>query len=309
MLQITEFEEGGLAIGMSCTHLLADPICVTRLIKAWADVTLTGEVVVPPVSPTLPSQRPGDKNTNSKPYTSLINYYKSSIHKSILASDVKYATITLAFSDQMVQACMAMAGTPSALDDISPSPFETLAGLFWFCISKVKGVREGLMSMSISLDMRKVLGLNKGFFGNCMVYNKVHATGFKENGLLIEATKAIREVVTTMDSEGIMDLIEWLKSNDDQYCPSVNDCDLICASLEDVDPYLALFEEEFAPMKVSYYVDPVFRQGQVLILPSQPGEGPLSRVVMVTLPEDEAVRLIEDDFVRHFSPHVLMGSE
>ena len=61
--------------------------------------------------------------------------------------------------------------------------------------------------MSVCLDIRRVLGLNKGFFGNCMVYNKVYE-GFQENNNLSQAAKAIGKVVARMDSEGIMDLIE-----------------------------------------------------------------------------------------------------
>ncbi|KAK9273294.1 hypothetical protein L1049_018101 [Liquidambar formosana] len=139
-----------------------------------------------------------------------------------------------------------------------------------------------------------------------MVYNKVHEEGFKENGLS-DAARAIGEVVAKMDTEGIVDLIEWLECNDNQSCSPMNDCDLICASLEGVDPYLALFEDGFEPIRVSYYIEPVFRGGQVFILRSPPCEGPLSRVVMVTLPEEEAVKLWEDGLIMRFSPTILMG--
>lgn len=260
----------------------------------------------PPLFHSLLPRRLGSKNPNHKSYTHLIEYYKSIIGKTRSATGTKYATIALAFTDPMVQACMAIARTTNASDKPSPSPFEALSGLFWVCLSKVKGIRDGLIDMSICVDLRKVLGLDNGFFGNCMAYNKVEVKPLKEHKLAY-AAKAIGEVVAKMDNEGIMDLIDWLSCNDCQCLPLMNGCDLICASLEAVDSYLAMFEEGFAPNRVSYYVEPVTGVGQVLILPSPPGEGPLSRVVMVTLPEDEVVKLCEDDLILRFSPTILMG--
>uniref|UniRef100_A0A6N2K0Z9 Uncharacterized protein n=1 Tax=Salix viminalis TaxID=40686 RepID=A0A6N2K0Z9_SALVM len=230
----------------------------------------------------------------------LINCYKSIADKTNLVStDTKHATIALAFSDPMVRAM-------AASDQSSPSPFEALAGLFWVCISKLKGAGDGLIDMSVCSDMRSVLNLDNGFFGNCMVYNRVNSKNLKGQRLP-DVAKVIGEVMSEMDNDGIIDLIEWLEHNDHQSPPTMNGCDLICASLEAVDPYLAVFEEDLIPFRVSCYVEPVVGVGHVLVLPSPPGEGPFSRVVMVTLPEEEAVRLCEDDLILSFSPTILMG--
>lgn len=193
-------------------------------------------------------------------------------------------------------------GTP-----IFPSPFEALAGLFWTCISNVKGWREGLINMSICLDMRKVLGLDEGFFGNCMVYNAVRGGDFNRHEIS-KAAMAIRGVMEKMDSEEIMDLIQWLECDSNRSSVLMGGCEhLICTNLEDVEPYSAKFEEGYAPVRVSYHIEPVSTKGQVLILPAPPEEGPLSRVVMVTLPENEAVKLCKDVRVLSFSPTILMG--
>ncbi|KAK9265507.1 hypothetical protein L1049_021366 [Liquidambar formosana] len=50
---------------------------------------------------------------------------------SIPITNVNHATVTLQFTDQMVQACMAMDRSAGLADKPSPSPFEVLAGLFW----------------------------------------------------------------------------------------------------------------------------------------------------------------------------------
>lgn len=278
-------------------------------IKAWADTTIARRMLSPPYIHPLPPRRPINKKTNHKLCTSLINHYKFAIEKtkSTTFRDEKHTTITLSFTDHMVRTCMAMVHTKGEAETPSTSPFEALAGLFWVCVSKVKGVRNGLVNMSICLDVRRVLGLDKGFFGNCMIYNKVQTEIFQENYSLSQAARAVGEAVAKTDSEGIMDLIEWLQCNDNRLPPLMNGCDLVCASLEAVDPHLAMFVDGVAPIRVSYYVEPSLGLGQVLILPPQPGEGPLSRVVMVTLPEDEVSRLCEDDLILRFSPTVLAG--
>ncbi|KAL6216943.1 hypothetical protein ACLB2K_010161 [Fragaria x ananassa] len=301
---LTEFEDGGLAIGLSCNHLLADPTSATMFLKAWADASFPGKLLQPPFFHPLLPRRSGNKKLDHKPYTSLINHYKDPIKNCMqLPANKSHTTVAFAISDSMVRACITMAQPIGATNRSKPSPFEALAGLFWFCISKVKGIGNELINMSICMDMRTVLGLDKGFFGNCMVYNKVHQEGFQGNNLS-EAVSSIGEVVAKMDCEGIMDLIEWLEHTDDQ-CPLLmNDSDLICASLEAVDPFSTVFEDGNAPIRVSYYVEPVLRLGQVLIFPAKPGDGELSRVAMVTLPHDEMAKLHEDELVRRLSPTI-----
>ncbi|KAJ1438251.1 Transferase [Sesbania bispinosa] len=304
-VQLTEFEEGGLAIGLSCVHLLSDSTCATRFIKAWADISLGNKMTVPPICHPLPPRRPVNRKPNHHPYTDLIDHYKSSIEKPISTKEERYTTISLCFSGPMVQACISKA-QPIGPSGPTPTPFEALAGLFWVTLSKIKGLRNGLVDMSICLDVRKVLGLDYGFFGNCMLYNKVHAEGNLGENKFPQAIKAIRDVVAKMDTEGIMDLIEWLENNDINSPTMMNGHDLVCASLEGVDPYLAVFQDKFKPIRVSYYIEPVLGEGQVLIFQAPPQEGPLSRVVMVTLKEKEAIKLCEDDLISQFSPTILM---
>ncbi|KAM7274540.1 hypothetical protein ACFE04_016406 [Oxalis oulophora] len=304
-VQLTEFEEGGLAVGLSCAHLLADPICATMFIKAWADTTLAGTMISPPHFHPLPLRRQGNKDPNHKLYTDLINHYKSLLETNpsvpVTTKSTKPATVAFSFSDQMVRACMDMARTND--------PFEALSSLFWICLSKVKGDNEGLIGMSICLDARKVLGLDKGFFGSCMVYNKVNllessSSNLDNNNKLAMASNAISKVMVKMDNEGIMDLIEWLEGNHKECAPPMMNgtSDLICVNLEGVDSYKAVFEHRFDPIRVSYCIEPVSQFGQVLVLAVPNRDFLLSRVVMVTLPEDEMVKLCQDELILGFSP-------
>lgn len=60
------------------------------------------------------------------------------------------------------------------------------------------------------------------------------------------------------------------------------------------------------PIHVSCYIEPVFRLGQVWILSAKPKDGELSRVVLVTLPRDEAIKMCEDNLILHISLTILM---
>ncbi|KAM2544694.1 hypothetical protein TB1_016351 [Malus domestica] len=53
-VQLTEFEDGRLAIEQSCTHLLADQTCATMFFKAWAGTTFFGKTMHPILSHPLP---------------------------------------------------------------------------------------------------------------------------------------------------------------------------------------------------------------------------------------------------------------
>ncbi|PRQ26829.1 putative vinorine synthase [Rosa chinensis] len=120
---LTEFEDGGLAIGLSGTHLLADLTSATVFLKAWADTSFPGQMLQPPLFHPLPPRRPGNRTPDHRPYTSLINHYKYSIKKSMHPANKKHTTVAFAFSESMVRACIAMAQPIGATNRSNPSPF------------------------------------------------------------------------------------------------------------------------------------------------------------------------------------------
>jgi len=270
--------------------------------KAWADISMVNKMITPPLFHHLPPRRPPNRNPNHHLHMELIHHYKSLIEKPNSTKETMYTTISMGFSNPMVQACMSMAQPNGPIP-----PFEALAALFWVSLSKVKGLRNRLVDMSICLDMRKVLGLDCTFFGNCMVYNKVNVEG--NNYKFPQVVRAISDVVAKMDTEAIINLTEWLENNDVNSPTMMNNHNLVCTSLEGMDPYLTVFPDLFKPIHVSYYIEPVVGEGQVLILPGLPEEGPLSRVAMVTLRKEEAIKLCEDDLISQFSPTILMKCE
>ncbi|CAI9088186.1 OLC1v1022445C1 [Oldenlandia corymbosa var. corymbosa] len=312
-IQITEFEEGGLAIGLSCTHLLSDPISAVMFMKSWAHMTVKGTMPSPLLYRPIKTLRKSDQTSHGHCHgnlsNGLIEHYKSTLRKPIAAgiSEKKLTTVSLAFSDQMVRSCISAASSDVLLRP--PTPFEALAGLFWTSISKIKGRREnGLIDMSVCLDMRKVLDLDENFFGNCMVYSKASSDGLGGTNELSEAVAGIEKVVDKMDAKTTMELIEWLEEATAKHIspPLMNGLDLICANLEDVDTYSAIFCPNFKPILASFYIEPTAGEGSILVLPAPPDAGPFSRIVMITLAEDEAIELLKDESIQQFSPKVLM---
>ncbi|KAK4786269.1 hypothetical protein SAY86_002958 [Trapa natans] len=310
-VQLTEFEEGGLAIGLSCTHLLSDPICATMFMKAWADVTLRGKMTHPPLFHPLPAHQPGTRSAIRPidPFTDLCGRCQS---PATLASPTsvhnKHSTISLSFSDQTVRSCMEKSAGGGGGEGGSPSPFEAVTGLIWAAVSRVRGLDDGLVGLTIGLDMRRVLGLDDGFFGNCMVYAHIQPE-LGENGLTAAAA-AIRDRITKFEKERVKDLIEWLE-HDDGTEPTQRmliDSELMCVNLDTLDLGWTIFEDGSSPIRISHYMEPVCNGGQFLILPSPSGDGPFGRVVTITLPEEEVDRLLRDDLINDFGPTVLIGA-
>lgn len=294
--QVTEFEGGGFAVGLSCSHLLADPICATMFLKAWADTTLVQNIT----GPSIFHPRP-------RPNNSLINYYKSSMEKPppTLTTHAEHKTIALAFSNNAVRACIGMAQDGGPLND-GPSPFAALAGLFWACISKVRrngNDEDGFVKMSICLNGRRGLKVGNDVFGNYMVCNAVEVDDWVERSVST-VVRAVVEVVTSMeDKENILELIN--SQHDDQW--STLNSNLICMNLEELEE--TTFKSDNKLIRTSYYVEPVGKGGQILILPplqlSQKAQ--LSRVVVVTLQNDEVVKLLVNDLILSFHPKILFG--
>ncbi|CAB79683.1 hypothetical protein [Arabidopsis thaliana] len=296
---VTEFESGGLAIGLSCSHLLADPVCAMMFIRAWADLTLSRSMMAPPLFHPLPPRRFSNQRLISN--NQLLSHYIKSCSLTASPSNMTedhMVTVTFLFPDPLVRA---------GENEPRISTFEILAGLFWVCVSRAKGKRNELMDMSLCLDVRKLLRLDQSYFGNCMVYHKVpYSKPVKtKDKLLFHAVQEIESITKRLDYDTVMDLIEWLSSNNGAIS---NGSDLVCTNLENMSHSRPMmFEEDLALSHVSCYVEgPVAGGGQVIVLPSPPGKEPMSRVVMVSLPQRVMVKVIEDELLLSFSPVVIM---
>ncbi|KAK1259790.1 hypothetical protein QJS04_geneDACA005564 [Acorus gramineus] len=307
-VQLTEFEGGGLAIGLSCTHLLADVACATMLVRAWADTTFLGKMLCPPYFHALPPRRITDSQDSAtgrrESSDALIEHYKSAIDNIVTPSEAngRFATLAFGFDDESIRRCTAHQA------QWAMTPFEVLAGLFWVCVGRARGKPTGPEEMLVCVDSRDPLGLHRGFFGNAMVFSPARCNG----PMTVEAaSKAVHEAAGRVGREAVVDLVEWLTSNGcDPGCgpPVFYGPGLVCADWAGLGWYGAVFEAGKRPARVSCYIGPVIGEGQILILPSpERGDVSMGRVVMVTLPKNQASRLCEEPLLLSYSPTLIMG--
>ncbi|KAK9140026.1 hypothetical protein Scep_009707 [Stephania cephalantha] len=303
-VQMNDFEGGGLAIGLSCPHMHADPTCATFFMKSWTDMYRQASLSHPPFfhPPGLRGRETPKTNTKSA------KYYES---KSKMETPVslKMSTATFRFSEKTIK---------NLLSDIhnrcpDATPFEVLAALFWSSISNFKTHvgNQPCSSISICIDIKKRMyaPLPHGFFGNALHFSRVscNLTEMHE-GVLDHLTAQIHDHLSNLDEEEFWSAIEWLeskKSAEGQLPPpfTMYGPELTFANLEHVQAYAAMLGNS-KPVHVSYHVGGVNGEGLVLVLPS-PEDG-LGRTVMVTLPEGEATKLCEDQAILQLEPTILL---
>lgn len=313
-VQFTEFEGGGLAIGLSCGHMLADPSCATLIMKAWGETHRRAQVLHPPFF-----HPPGLKaRPNKCEVTTATKYYESTFKRELATScdqgDAGYKTTIFKFSDEMVQQCVSeVQGGDHKYEPVTP--FQALSALFWIACTKAKGITGAEESkLSVCSEFRKIIiaPLPHGFFGNALHFSEVSSSaGDLVGNDLSYPAKLIHDDIFRLDKDELRSVVEWLdnqKNSDGQLPPPfyLYGPNLTAVNGEEFFTYDAVFEKELKPLHVSYYVEPVHGEGLIMVLPS--AEGGSSRTVMVTLPATQASQLSMDPALLRFSPTIWMNN-
>ncbi|XP_071696131.1 protein ECERIFERUM 2 [Rutidosis leptorrhynchoides] len=321
-IQLSEFVGGGLAIGISYTHLLADPTSVTLFHKSWTDID-RGELVAnhSPILnlPQLNNGAPLATNENATKYLQ-----KSS--KLASTSSTKMATITFKFSNTIIKQCLSK--IPNKCPNATP--FDYLTALFWLQLIKLKNTNTNspTQSLSLCIDARKALDLaipNK-FFGNAQNFSQFSLQTeilMGENGLM-EAVELVHNQVNDIKKDDIFSMLDWLESSrkelNGEYPKMVQmyGPELTCVSLEHLiiskneskDEFESLvYESKFSnnekPVHVSFHIGKAEGEGLIVVTPSS--EGGLARTVTVTLPEEELSKLCEDPVIMKMEPTLILS--
>ncbi|KAI3672912.1 hypothetical protein L6452_39014 [Arctium lappa] len=326
-MQISEFVGGGLAVGLSFTHLLADPTAAILFYKSWTEAE-RGESTGnhPPVFDLpLLGNRPAPATTNGNSSTTTKYLQK---HSKLAPTDPskKMATSTFKFSNGMIKKCLSEIANkcPDA------SPFDYLTTLFWSRIIKVKTSVSPSPTQSISLcmDARKLLDVpipNK-FFGNAISFSQLSLENemLRGDNRLAEAVEAVHRHVIGIKKDDILSTVDWLETSRKElngvyprpvqmYGP-----DLTCVSLEHLMipkdgskdefeslVYEAKFRNDEKPVHVSYHVGKVEGEGLIVVGPSP--EGGVGRTVTVTLPAEEIGKLCKDPVIMEMEPIVVLS--
>ncbi|PWA50302.1 HXXXD-type acyl-transferase family protein [Artemisia annua] len=325
-IQLSEFVGGGLAIGLSFTHLLADPTSATLFYKSWTDAE-RGEPSghSPPILGLPPLDNTSLSTTTKN--TSITKYLQD---KSKLAptSSKTMATSTFKFSNTIIKQCLYKIAEkcPGA------TPFDYLTALFWLQILKIKSsnAHSPTQSISLCIDARKQLDvpIPMKLFGNALSFSQLslqnkHVAG--DNGL-VEAVELVHHHVNAIKKDDIVSMINWLESShkgmDGAYPEAVQmyGPDLTCVSLEhlmipktdskdEIESlvYDAKFRNNEKPVHVSYRVGKVEGEGLIIIAPS--AEGGVARTVTVTLPAEEMAKLCEDPVIMEMEPIMILSGK
>ncbi|KAK1407699.1 hypothetical protein QVD17_39322 [Tagetes erecta] len=320
-MQVTEFEGGGLAIGISFSHMLADPTSAFLFYKSWTDAERGDPAGHHPPILSLPQLDNRPPNTTSENSSTTIKYLQKNSKLTSVCS-TKMATCSFKFSNTMIKQGLSKVVNkcPNA------TPFEYLTALFWLQIIKLKTLNAHLSTHSISLcvDARKVLDvpLPKKFFGNASHFSQLCIQNemlMGDNGLA-EAVKCVHHHVNGITKDDIFSMIDWVESARDglngvypkaaqMYGPELTSVNLehLINPKDEVGSlvYEARFRNNEKPIHVSYHVGKAEGAGLIIVAPSP--DGGLARTVTVTLPEEEVVKLCDDPVIMEMAPTMVVS--
>ncbi|KAL4200169.1 hypothetical protein AMTRI_Chr03g148360 [Amborella trichopoda] len=308
-VQLTQFEGGGFAIGLSCTHLSADPTSATLLIKAWSEIHRRKAISTPPFFHAYALSPNPQILTVHTPATHLL-------HSKLTAQNTpqnfgeNYPSATFHFPPSSVRTLISKIEEETKLQ---VTPFEALAALFWVASTRSHHTDSYTESICLCTEFRRLLQvpLPQGYFGNALHFSEVsekRANLARYNSGLALAARLIHEDQDKAKEEEIWSVINWLaaRKSDSGRSSSpfpIYGPGLTVANFEGVMSYNAVFTEGDRPLHVSYRVEPVVGEGMVLVLPSD--EGDFGRIVVVTLQGDRLSRLRKDKEVSGLGPKVM----
>uniref|UniRef100_A0A7C9EDM1 Shikimate O-hydroxycinnamoyltransferase n=1 Tax=Opuntia streptacantha TaxID=393608 RepID=A0A7C9EDM1_OPUST len=315
-IQITEFEGGGTAVGLSCPHMLADPTSATLLIKSWTEALHHEPIAHPPLLHPLALKPPPATTTS---ITSPV-YYAAKSTRSEPKKSPKMASATFCFLDSAIK--KSLSEIQSTFPDATP--FDLLVALFWTRIARVKrSTWDQTPSMSFCMDIRRRLQdpLPDGFFGNALHFSQLKVGAHElECGDLCNVAELVHCHVAGLDlQDEFWSAVDWLGSRKDGHGKFASPFrmygpELTCVNMEHMIPdesesepfmYMTQFVKGQKPVHVSCHVGNSEGEGLILVLPSP--EGGLARRVAVMLPEEEMDRLVEDKVILSLEPTFLLS--
>ncbi|KAF9670090.1 hypothetical protein SADUNF_Sadunf13G0032400 [Salix dunnii] len=310
-IQVNEFEGGGVAFGLSCTHMNADPTSITMLFKSWIENHRQEPIEHPPLfdSATLHHQHAPNTGTKSD------IYYATKPNAEI--PSVKMVTATFRFSDSAIKKWLGEVRDQCA----KATPFELLASLFWTRVAHLKAPKNDRKhSLSICLDFRRIVQppISLGYFGNALHFSllTLNEEEMDDVGKLGHVVELVHRHISDVGEGEVWSAVDWLESQKEEggkYAPPFRmyGPELTCVSMEHMIighgslMFPASFKSGEKPVHVACHVGNVRGEGLIVVLPS--AEEGLARTVMVTLPEEEMPELCEDQAIQCLQPTMVIS--
>ncbi|KAG6415593.1 hypothetical protein SASPL_123006 [Salvia splendens] len=281
-VQINKFKCGGLALGLSCTHMHTDLTSATMLFKAWSEVHRRQPPTHPPIFDLPPPPTPTPPPPTPSP---------------LPTTPTKMATATLKFSPAAVDKCLSQAPADA-------TPFDALAALFW---RRVAAQAPTKRSLSICVDSRDpsqhAPAVPYAYFGNALKFSTL--TDDLLSGGLGQVAGHIHRHVAGMKKE---EFSSEINATGGMYGGAA----LTCFNAEHMAEaesgrgimYDAEFKKGERPVHVSYSVGNVGREGLIMVMPA--AEGGRGRTVTATLPEEQVAELCRDQVILDFEPTMIL---
>lgn len=279
-LQYTEFKCGGMAVGLSWTHVLGDAFSAAEFMNALGRIIAGNQP-----ERQLNTAQSLNRNTDSKSQKTVMEDPLSV--KRVGPVEDKWITV-----NNRNMETFSFHVTPIKLSNIQSkisgkhgsriAPFESLCAVIWKCVAKI---RHGNEPKVVTICKKGPRNKGDGSLSNGQIISVVKAD--------FAIAKASHDELAAMIKNQAIDerkKIEEAMERDKGLADfEVYGANLTFVNYEDANFYGFQYSGQ-KPVCVSYWIDGVGDEGAVLVLPG-PNDGGFGRVVTVILPENEIVEL------------------
>ncbi|KAE8664280.1 Shikimate O-hydroxycinnamoyltransferase [Hibiscus syriacus] len=279
-VQVTTFKCGGVSVGVTSQHTVADGPADGHFINSWADMA---RGMCPTIAPVLDRSflrardppTPKFRHVEFEPSPTLKTVSDPSIHRPSVVSVFKITAAQVkALKDQVDE---TSGNTKYSTNSI-------LAAHIWRCAVKARDLAlDQQIRLTIPIDSRNRLRppLPPGYFGNAIFYAPLDGlAGEFQSEPFIDTVKKIHEIVNRMDDEYLRSGIDLIETTADVKTVRRGAETMRCPNLSiNSWVWLPIQEADFG------WGGPVFmrpanivHEGKVYILPSSTGDGSLTLV-------------------------------
>ncbi|KAK3219166.1 hypothetical protein Dsin_013136 [Dipteronia sinensis] len=223
IVQVTKFQCGGISLGFTISHVVADGQSALHFLSEWARLA-RGEALA--VSPFIDRKllRAGDPPVLAHPILDHTEFNSHPPHligqtNNIEERKKKTTVAMLKLTKSQVDKLKNMATNKSLNTGRPYSRYETIAGHIWQCACKARDHNaEQPTALGVCVDSRSRLQppLPPGYFGNTTLdVIAVSSSGELISKPLGYAASKIRKAIMTVNDEYLRSGIEFLKSQAD----------------------------------------------------------------------------------------------
>eukprot|EP00249_Psilotum_nudum_P000911 c13090_g1_i1 orf=391-1812(+) len=292
-VQVTKFQGGGLAIGVSFTHVVADGMSIVHFMQSWAECCKGVPISLRPTHERTLLQladmslcKPSSQVYHPFPPCPLDDpSYKGG---DVLEQRLRLHTWKVySFTSSSIEVLKAVANVDSTA--YRYSSFEVLAAHVSLCLAKLHKL-QGNDKVRVVFWMngraRLLPNIPRSYFGNCAfeVVANVMAGELLHGGLPL-AARLIHEAIGKNNTESTLSLIKDTELNGCVMRELPNDCKLeVTFTLSTKIP---VYKTDFgwgAPVCVRPGLVPT---NDLVLMPGKPGSGIIAEMIMVGMPTDQ----------------------